>query len=98
MALEFNEKKMRTELLSLYRAFIENPENENIRSDLIKFDRKWGNLATYNDILKSRPIPPYLSKAIGHVSTIFQYGLGTYDDVWIIDVAKDILKRLHKSE
>ncbi len=98
MALEFNEIKMRKELLALYRMFLENPESEDVRSNLIKFDRDFGGLAAYNDYLKSQPIPKDLVKAIGHVSTIFQYGLGTYEDDWILKVARKTLEGLEKVE
>jgi len=98
MAKEFNEQKMRSELIKLYQEFIKSPKSENVRLNLIQFDRDFGGLATYNDYLKSQPIPKDISKAIGHVSTIFQYGLGTYENDWIFKIAKETLNNLEEIE
>jgi len=97
MAKEFNEQKMRSKLITLYKDFLENPESEEIRSDLVQFDRDFGGLAAYNDYLKSQPIPKDISKAIGHVSTIFQYGLGTYENEWILKIAEETLRDLEEA-
>jgi len=97
MAKEFNEQEMRSKLISLYKRFVKNPESEDIRSDLVQFDRDFGGLAAYNDYLKSQPIPKDISKAIGHVSTIFQYGFGTYEDEWILKIARETLKGLEEA-
>jgi hypothetical protein len=35
MAKEFNEQEMRSKLIILYKEFLENPESENLRSDLV---------------------------------------------------------------
>jgi len=94
MALEFDEIKIRKKLLKLYRDFIKDPENEGTISELIKFDRDYGRAGVLNEHLESQPIPSYLVKAIGHVSTIFQYGLGTYDNDWILNIAKETLRDL----
>ena len=97
MTKEFNEKKIRRELIQLYKEFIENPESGDVKQNLIKFDRDFGGLAAYNDYLKSQPIPKDISKAIGHVSTIFQYGFGTYEDDWILKIAKETLDSLEEA-
>jgi len=94
MAKEFNEQKMRSKLIALYKGFLENPKSKDIRSHLIQFDRDFGGLAAYNDYLKSQPIPKDISMAIGHVSTIFQYGLGTYENNWILKIARETLDGL----
>ncbi|MFB6226213.1 MAG: hypothetical protein ABEJ02_02580 [Candidatus Paceibacteria bacterium] len=97
MALKFDEVDMRERLKELYQKFLEKPEDENIKSDLVEFDRQYGGLASYNDYLASKPIPEYISKAIGHISTIYQYGWGTYEDKWILDTAKKNLEELQKN-
>ena len=38
MALEFNEEKIREELVELYEEFLENPEDEKTKGKLISYD------------------------------------------------------------
>lgn len=96
MVKKYKEDNLRKILIILYSSFIQSPRDRNNRSNLIKFDKDYGGLVVYNNILKSQPIPYYLEKAIGHVSTIMQYGLGTYKNDWVMETAKKSLKELMK--
>jgi len=98
MAKEFNEEKMRRDLLFLYERFIENPENEEVRSNLIKFDMDFGGLCAYNDYLKSQPIPEYIQNALGGLIDLGLYGEGFKNKEECLYFAKEILKELSKTD
>jgi len=94
---EFNEKIQRKQLIDLYTKFLDNPESEMVKSELIEFDKNFGGIIALNDYLKAKPIPVYISEAIGHISILFQYGDNEfYSNPEIIDMAKRILQNLKK--
>lgn len=98
MAQEFNEKKMRKDLIKLYREFIEQPESENVKSNLIKFDRDFGGLVSYNDYLKSQPVPKYIQDALGAVADLGLYGEGFRSKEECLSFAKETLSKLKEIE
>ena len=98
MAIEFNEKKIREKLIVLYKKFIQQPESEEVKSNLIKFDRDFGGASTYNDILKSQPISKDIEKALGGLIDIALYGKGFRSKEECLSFAKEVLEDLEKSK
>lgn len=103
MSEAVNFQKMRKELIHLYKEFLENPESETANKKVIAYELKFGGLFRYNDVLSSQPVPKDIEKALGGLSTIYQYGLWgdsheAYSNEKIISVAKAILKELEASE
>jgi hypothetical protein len=99
--VEFNEKKMRKELIDLYEAFLKNPKSKLVRNVAIKYSNLYGGLSAYNDILAQQPIPKDIENALGGLSTIYQYGIwGEYHEAFsdekIIKDAKKILEELRE--
>ena len=100
-AVDFEE--MRKELIRLYEEFLENPEDEVISKKIIAYELIYGGLSSYNDILKSRPVPIDVERALNGLSTIYQYGLWddshkAFSNDRIISAAKSVLEDLKKSE
>jgi hypothetical protein len=98
MTEEINFTKMRKELIKIYETFLKNPADERVRDLVIVYDRKYGGLSTYNEILKERPVPEEISRALENLSGIYQYGLGTLDDEELISTSKEILKNLKNKD
>jgi len=99
--VEFNEKKMRKELIDLYEAFLINPKNKLVRNVAIKYNNLYGGLSAYNEILAKQPIPKDIENALGGLSTIYQYGMWgenheAFSDEKILKDAKKILEELKK--
>jgi len=68
-------KKMRTELKAIYKAFLENPEDESIKDKAQDYDREYGGLQAYENYLKDNPIPKNISEALGGLFMIYEYGI-----------------------
>ena len=97
MVLVFEKKKIRKELVLLYESFLSEPGNGITEGELIRFDRDYGGLSSYNDCLKDCPIPNDIVNALGYLSAIYQYGWGLHNDKELIVEAKIILKDLKKN-
>jgi len=100
MALTFNEKVMRKDLIKLYKDFIEKPEDETVRGNLMQCHLDWGGLVVYNDYLKSQPIPLYIVKALGSLIDMVVYGQGFRFESKeeCISFAKEILRKLEEKD
>jgi len=95
---EYNETKLRKQLLKMYRKFLKDPKNEENQGELLGFDRKYATLGYVNEHLKSMPIPEYICLAVGNVSALIQYNLGTYENEELIQDAKMRLMELEAVE
>ena len=108
MAEKINFKRMRKELVEIYKRFLKNPVDESTRDDAIKYSREFAGLSVYKDYLKSQPVPKDIEKALGGLTTIYQYGWWKdtnksdaheiFSNENIITLAKEILEELKKSE
>jgi len=94
MEQTFDEQKMKKELLELYQLFLENPDDENMKDKLIKYDRHYGGLATYNDYFKSHPISEEIKEALGGLVDISLYGEGFMNKEECVSFAKKIIDEL----
>ncbi len=101
VAVDF--QKMRKELIILYERFINNPESEEVKDDLMAYEHTFGGLTAYNDYLKSRPVPKDVVSGLGGLSIIFEYGwFESRDKIYtkekIFSEAKRILEDLKKED
>ncbi len=97
MALEFNEEKIREELLELYEEFLDNPQDERIKGKLISYDRDYGGASHYNSILKKKAISDDVVKGLNALSLAYQYGMGFQKNEDILEVVKKVLKELEEN-
>lgn len=97
MAEEFNEEKIREELLELYEEFLKNPRDASIRDKMIAYDRRYGNAPYLNEILKKKVISDDVANALNSVSAVFQYGMGIRNDKELLEMAKKALKELEEN-
>jgi hypothetical protein len=96
-----NFQEIRKELLELYKEFLENPEDKALNKEITLYELKYGGLSSYNDYLKSQPIPKDIEEALNGLSTMYQYGLfeddhKAFSNDKIISNAKEILEKLSK--
>lgn len=95
-------QKMRRELIELYEEFLANPGDKTTEKKAIKWDRNFGGLSYYNEVLASQPVPKDIERALDGLSAIYQYGLWedsheAYSNDKILLEAKKILEELRKS-
>jgi hypothetical protein len=102
MSENFNEKEMREELIQLYEDFLKHPEDKFVIQRIISYEKKYGGLSTYNDYLKSKPIPQDIETALNWLSSMSQFN--KYEDNHplandkILERAKKILIELKKKK
>jgi hypothetical protein len=65
---EFDKNKLREDLLELYIAFLDNPEDKSVHLKAINYDRTYGSLEGYTSVEDS------IKKAISFLSFMAQYG------------------------
>jgi len=97
MALEFNEEKIREELVELYEEFLENPEDEKTKGKLISYDWDYGGASYYDSILKKKSISDDVIKGLNVLSLTYQYGFGFQKDEDIVNKVRDVLKELEEN-
>ena len=93
---EVNEKKMRKDLAEIYEDFLRNPNDSSVHSRAIAYDRKYGGLSAYSNILVKKPISQDIEKALNGLFKLYQYGNGTFDDNETVKLAKKTLEDLKK--
>lgn len=99
MLKSINFRKMRKELIELYKEFLKNPRDETLNKKIIAYELQFGGLQVYNDYLKSQPVPKDIEMALSGLSTVYQYGLWEdfnedFSNEKIISKAKKILAEL----
>ena len=99
---KINFKELKNELIFIYEEFLKNPENKDIQKEAKCYETQFGGLSTYNDYLKSEPIPKNIEKALNWLSALYQYGLWgekhELSDEKIIYESKEILKNLKEDK
>jgi len=99
MTLNIDESRMKRELIIIYKNFLKNPEDSSIHQLAIVYDRHYGGISSYNDIMSKLVISKELEQAINGLSAIYQYGLHNseheaFSNEKIIKIAKEILQKL----
>jgi len=98
--VKVDHKRMKRDLISIYQRFLQNPESREVQEEIIDYERKWGGLSSYNDILKKLPLSEPIRKALEGLSLLYQYGMhpSTHDlsDTNIKRRAEKILEELKK--
>jgi len=91
-------ERMRTELIEIYQKFLEAPGSKPLHRRIMDYEKKWSGLSVYDDILKEKPVPEAIRKALEGLSLLYQYGTypETHDlsDKNILKRAKAILEKL----
>lgn len=98
-----NWKKIKKELLEVYEGFLKNPKDKSVHKKAIFYDKNYGGLTSYNDILVKKVVPEDIEKAINGLSTIYQYGMWeegheAFSNDKIMNSAKKILENLKKTK
>ena len=97
MAEEFNEEKIREELLELYEEFLKKPGDVLIRDKMIAYDRDYWGAPYFNDVLVKKAISDDVAHALGVLLDVFQYGLGIRNDKELLEMAKVATKELEEN-
>jgi|SRR3989344_5604152 len=92
-------EKIKKELLKVYEEFLKNPKDKSVYKKAIFYDKNYGGLTSYNDILVKKVVPKDIEKAINGLSTIYQYGMWekeheAFSNEKILKKAKKILEDL----
>lgn len=82
------------EHFDLIKRFIEMPRSETVIKDAIDLERKYANLAAYNEVFSKKIVPQELIDAISFLQRIYQYEDDLFDNEETMNVAKDLLKKL----
>jgi hypothetical protein len=96
-------KKLRKELIELFKLFLEDPDNKDIKSKAREYDREFSGLTYYKEEFSfGEKIPDDISKAVSELFNISVYGDGDktvkhFSDEEILDRTKKILEELRKS-
>lgn len=98
---EINFPKMKKNLITLYEAFLKNPNNEKIREIIKEYDKAYGSLPHYNDNSVKKIVPDKILSAINGLSALYQYGMWeenheVFSDTKILKTAQKILKELKR--
>ena len=83
--MEVNEQQLKEDLLEVYEGFLKNQKNIVIKELAIKLSND------YNGLVGTGLVSENLNLAIGSLTDIIQYGLGTFDDDILIRLAHEIL-------
>ncbi len=97
--IDFN--KIRKDLIEIYKNFLENPDNEEIIKKAFNYEKEYGGLSTYNEYLKSQPVPEEIEKALNWLSALYQFGIHEKNHYLsedkILKEAKKILEELKEN-
>ena len=96
MVVEYNEPKLRKQLLRVYSRFVEDPSDSENLEKIKELDEKYASVAAANDYIASQPIPKEISNATGFLHKIWAYSYGATREE-IVEETKKILKDLGKS-
>lgn len=72
---EFDEIRLRKKLLSIYKSFVNNPENKKILDLARRFHLKYEGLSTLDEHLVKPIVSKNILRALDGLSTIYQYGM-----------------------
>jgi len=102
MTEEIDFKKMKVDLIKIYKDFIESPSDADVQRSISSYENEFGILQVYNDYLESQPVPKEIELALSGLSTIFQYNFWEdsnedYSNDKIMAKAKKILAELEKA-